>query len=463
MIVLFGLLGLGLIIVVHEAGHFFAARAVGVEVEVFSIGWGKKLIGFKRGKTEYRISLIPFGGFAKLKGEMAYRQALSDGSSEIQPEPNSFFAATPLQRIFVAIAGPGMNFLFALFFLSLINLIGYSYSSFSNRVVLADDFPQYYSLPDLADSSPVSPAAQAGLQTGDQIIAVNGVEVQNFSTLQREVATSALEKVILSVNRDETLLTLEADILLDKETGSGILGVFPYIDPVIAGPVNDTVSGLQRGDRIVEVNGREVGNSYEVQAIFDEMPVLPEQTFAELRIERGGDIVTIRQPLIHDADRQIFSLGYAYAQGVYSNNSGGVFRAVADGWNEVLSVFGMTVKGLGLLFRGLKPNAALAGPIRITVLVGEATVQGLSLGLAEGIRSFLYLLSLLSVALCFGNLLPIPVLDGGQILIAFVEMIKRSPVSPRAFFRYQTVGVIVVFSLIIFILFSDVLFLIGNI
>ena len=478
MYILYGLLGLGLVVLVHETGHFLAARAVGIEVEVFSIGWGKKLLGFKKGATEYRISMLPLGGFAKMKGDGAYRQALEEGRSKIQPEAHSFFNATPWQRIIVAAAGPAMNLLFAFIFLSGINLVGFNYSSFSNKIILADDFPEYYSLPEN-----VSPAARAGLKTGDRITAVNGRNTENFTMLQREVAPRALETITLSVQRNGEQLSLEADLMLDKEGGSGILGVFPYVEPVIdsfivpnganSGAGNEAgseepieqiaaASTLQPGDKIVMFNGLEVRHSYDIQSILGKIPATRERTFVDLTILRENTSITLRQPLFYDEESQSFSLGYSYLIESYRKASGGFFQALADGWNETFATFATTFKGLGLLFRGLNPGSALSGPIRITLLVGEVTAEGLSMGLSEGIRSFFHLLSLLSVALCFGNLLPIPVLDGGQILISMAEIIKRSPISPKAFFRYQSTGAVIVIALLVFILFSDVLFVLGR-
>ncbi|MGI9257013.1 MAG: site-2 protease family protein [Salinispira sp.] len=470
-----GLSDLGLWSLFTKRGIFFAARACGIEVEVFSVGWGRKLIGFRKGNTEYRISMIPLGGFAKMKGESAYRDAISEGHTRIQPEPHSFFSATPLQRIFVAAAGPGMNLLFAVICFSIINLVGYEYASFPNKIILSDDFPQYYTLPaDETDAqadeqaqpptSP-SPAARAGLRSGDHIIAVNGIEIENFNRLQQEISPRALEEVTLSIERGGTLMQTSASLTLNNESGSGILGVFPYIEPIISQPhdaqPDETASfSLQPGDRIVMINGQDVNHIYDIQVVLDSIPVSREQSFVQLNIERDGSLRTIQHPLLYEEGE--FSLGYYFQQDTYKKQSAGLLQAISRGWKETISVLTTTVKGIGLLFRGLDAHAALSGPLRITVLVGEVTAQSLQSGIAEGLRAFFYLLSLISVALAFGNLLPIPILDGGQILISLVELCKRSPVSPKMFLRYQTVGVTIVIGLIVFVLFNDLLFILGR-
>lgn len=454
MQILFGILGLGLVVIIHEAGHFLAARAVGIDVEVFSVGWGKKLLGITRGGTEYRISLIPLGGFVKMKGETAYQKAIEEGLDEIEPQENSFFSAAPWKRIVVAIAGPAMNLVFALVVLGIINLSGFSYSSFENRIVLADDYPRYHAI-----SSLPSPAAEAGLQTGDKILAVNGESVENYSELRQLLASNALENVNLQVERDGTMLQRSADLILDNQTGAGILGISPYIEPIIDSPVEGESRGLQPGDRITGINGKEVENSFDVRQILDSLSVGTEQVYADISVIRDGEPVVIEHPLQHNQEQDALYLGYYYSQNTYRHAADGPFDALASGWEEIGNTLAMTLKGLGLMFRGLDPMSALSGPIRIVDMVGQVTAQGLSQGIAEGLRSFFHLLSLLSVALFFGNLLPIPVLDGGQIVVFTAEMIKRKPIKPRTFFRYQTIGAIIVFGLIAFVLFSDLLYI----
>lgn len=454
MQILFGILGLGLVVIIHEAGHFLAARAVGIHVEVFSVGWGRKLWGFSRGGTEYRISLIPLGGFVKMKGETAYQKAVEEGLDEIEPQENSFFSAAPWKRIVVAIAGPAMNLLFALLVLAIINLAGFSYSSFENRIVLADDYPEYHTVSDLP-----TPAARAGLETGDRILRVNGEAAENYSELRQLLATNALEEVNLQVDRNGQTFQRSAELVLDNQTGAGILGISPFIEPIISTPVEGESRGLEPGDRITAINATEVDNSFDVRRVLDSLPIGTDQVYADITVQRDGEAVTLEHPLQYNQEQDALYLGYYYSQESYRHAAAGPLDALASGWNEIGNTLAMTFKGLGLMFRGLDPMSALSGPIRIVDMVGQVTAQGLSQGIAEGLRSFFHLLSLLSVALFFGNLLPIPVLDGGQIVVFTAEMIKRKPIKPRTFFRYQTIGAIIVFGLIAFVLFSDLLYI----
>ncbi len=454
MQLIYGIIGLGLVVLIHEAGHFFAARAVGIRVEVFSIGWGRKLFGFRRNDTEYRISWIPLGGFVKMKGETAYQSAVEEGKDLIDAEPDSYFGAAPWRRIIVALAGPAMNLIFALIVLSLINLGGYEYRSFSNRIVLSDDFPEYSAI-----EGQSSPALRAGLSSGDRILAVDQTTTENFQILSQELSTRALDEVQLTVLRNGEQITRTAELLLDPESGAGILGIYPYIEPIVGGLAEGSTGNLRIGDRILSINGTEVGNSYEVRRALDGIAVGAEQVNADLVIERDGMARELVHPLMYDSERNMLLLGFYYQQGTYRVASDGIFDALASGWNEVWETLAMTFKGLGLMFRGLNPMNALSGPIKITMMVGEITAEGLSQGISTGIRAFFHLLSLLSVALFFGNLLPIPVLDGGQVIISLAEIIKRSPIGTKAFFRYQSIGAVIVFALIAFILFGDLLFI----
>jgi regulator of sigma E protease len=155
--IVLGLLGLGFVVFFHELGHFIMARLAGVEVEEFSIGWGPKLAGFKRGNTIYRISAFPIGGFCRMKGEDSYRKAMELGLDEFPKETGSYFAASPLKRIMIALAGPLMNVVFAVIVFSAVFAIGYSVQSWGNRIV----WPA---------SSPVKPIPRfAGMKSGDAI------------------------------------------------------------------------------------------------------------------------------------------------------------------------------------------------------------------------------------------------------------------------------------------------------
>ena len=164
LIIVFGVIGFGIMVFVHELGHFLAAKRVGIQVETFSLGWGRKLVGFDYKGTNYRISMIPFGGYCRMKGEDPFRAEEADGKG-------GFFAAAPWKRIVVSAAGPTANVLFAVLVLTMIWWIGFKTYTESNRIVLASEYP-------LSGIQGETPASRAGLQTGDRITAVDGKTIQ---------------------------------------------------------------------------------------------------------------------------------------------------------------------------------------------------------------------------------------------------------------------------------------------
>ncbi|MFH2115255.1 MAG: RIP metalloprotease RseP, partial [Spirochaetota bacterium] len=251
--IVLGLLGLGLVVFFHELGHFIMARLAGVEVEEFSLGWGPKLVGIKHGNTSYRISAFPIGGFCRMKGEDSYRKAMELGLDEFPKESGSYFAASPLKRILIALAGPLMNVVFAIVVFSAVFAIGYSVQSWGNRIVMASEF-----------SGETYPADLAGMKSGDAIVAINGESVSSFAEIQEAFALSAGRPLELGIDREGTHLDLRVVPTMDKESGAGKVGVYAWIDTRIddlrsGGPAR--LAGLQAGDVLLSVNGFEFSHS----------------------------------------------------------------------------------------------------------------------------------------------------------------------------------------------------------
>ena len=215
--ILFGIIGFGIIIFVHEFGHFAAAKLSGIDVEVFSLGWGKKLVGFDYRGTTYQISWFPVGGYCKMKGEESLREVMASKSDEIAHESGSFFAVTPVRRILVAIAGPFANLLFAIGVLTIIFWFGYRIHSDKNKIVLMSDYVTN-------SAAELPPATRAGLQTGDVVTGINGNPVEKFQDILEAVAVSPQEQLLFVVMR--TGVTLQIPIVpdLDRDSGAGKIG-----------------------------------------------------------------------------------------------------------------------------------------------------------------------------------------------------------------------------------------------
>ena len=215
MRIVFGLLCLCFLIFFHELGHFIAAKLFGVCVESFSIGFGPVLFHKKIKGTDYRISLIPLGGYCGLKGEKDFANAIELGLDKVEGEPDSMYGIHPLKRAIIAFAGPFFNVIFAVISFSLISLIGYTYNSYSSKINLATDvYPEM-----------VSSAKEAGLLSGDIITKVNENAVLNFSDLLFEISTKPNQTVKITVDRNGQIFTFDVPVLADKDSGMGKIGV----------------------------------------------------------------------------------------------------------------------------------------------------------------------------------------------------------------------------------------------
>ncbi len=451
--ILIGLVGLGFVVFVHELGHMLAAKAVGIEVEAFSIGWGRKLVGYTWRGTEYRISVFPMGGYCKMKGERSYAEALENNEDKIPHEAGGFFAAAPWRRIVTLLAGPVANVLLAVLILSIVWWIGFSVQTYENRIVLA---AEYGARATESQAGEPSPAEAADLQTGDRIVEIDGQPVRSYSDIQQIVAQNALTELSFTVVRDGHSLEVPVTPDLQTDTGAGYIGVYPWVEPVIGQVVDGSAAaaaGFQQGDRVVSINGEEVAHVWEFRRLLAE-----SEEQADVLVSRDGT----RVALTVDPDLAALDEGMNFQTVTMPTPDYNVFQAISRGATESLRILTVSVRSLRLLFQGVNLTDAVAGPVRISYFIGDIATSGFQIGVGAGLRSLFNFLALLSVVLFFMNLLPIPVLDGGQIVLAVVEWIRGRSPHPKTIYRYQLAGTVIVFGLLIFALFGDVLFLAGR-
>ena len=431
--ILLGILGLSLVVLIHEGGHYIAARLTKIRVAVFSVGFGKRLFSFRRGDTDYRFSLIPLGGYCRFYGEESFRQALDQGMDAIPGQRGDFYHSPPWKRTIVSIAGPLANMLFAAFILTAIAWIGFQEQYTDPRIILVSDY---------SDDGAVWPADEAGLATGDLILGVDGVMIDRFQELRRQLIFRPEEDISLTVMRGGEQVTRVITPRLDKENGGALIGVMNWVDPVIAEvkPGSRAAeAGFQAGDRIAVINGKPVAHTVDV------MNALGEASGTlSVEIIRGGRQLALQWRITPDDDPGI---GFVMRTG--RSEKIGFLPALARGISESWNIFVSTLRGIRMMFMGIRLQNAVSGPIRLISLTGTTVVEGFQFGFGPGLLMTFRLISVISVSLAFLNLLPIPVLDGGQIILFLTEWVRRRPLRPRSVYRYQFIGTIIVFIIAI--------------
>ncbi|MDA3940775.1 MAG: site-2 protease family protein [Spirochaetia bacterium] len=447
--ILIGFLGLDIVVLVHELGHLFAAKLMGINVETFSIGMGKKLYSIYFGETEYCISIFPIGGYCKMKGEKQFNKAIREKASSIVYEKGSIFSATPIKRILTYFAGPLFNIIFSVIVLSIIWSAGFSFNTYSNKVILLSDYPEIF-------ESHNNPADESGLMTGDKIISIDNITIQNYSNLQDIIYGSAGKELSIVVDRNSNERTLSITPVLNKETGAGRIGVSPWVDAevksVVPGSSAD-IGGLKTGDIIKAVNNIQVDNHLD---IYMAMTARPEYLILSIQSESGNREISL-VPIYMDEGKT--DLGIIYKTLSIEQEKLNILSAIRKGSIETYNTFAMTVKSIYLLFAGVDVKKAVSGPIRISYYVGEVASNSFKEGIKTGFTTIFRFLSMISVALGFANLLPIPIFDGGLILFTSIELIRGKPLKPSIFYRYQSFGFFLILIIFFMTTYSDISFL----
>ncbi|TXT47011.1 MAG: regulator of sigma E protease [Spirochaetes bacterium] len=459
MTILLGLLGLSVVIVVHEFGHYLAARLAGVEVETFSIGWGPRLFGFTKGKTEWRISALPLGGYCRMKGEEEFRTAIERKLPFIPRERGSFYGAAPFARILILVSGPLANLLLAALIFSFVSFVGIKYTTSPNKIVLASELAGMNRTLNVQAHANPNPADLAGLRTGDRVVAINGTAVEDYADIQEQISLNPEKALLLTVERENERLSIPVIPRLDKNTGQGLIGIYSWVEPVVASldPEGSArLAGLRTKDRIVTAQGKNIRNTIDLMAALSERPGRLDLTV----LREGKELSFILVLSYTDQGSANLGIEFSGIEKIEKADSAG--DAVVRGLRETRETLGTTLKGIGLLFRGVDLLKAVSGPARITYMVGNAASESLKSDGLSGILPILSFLAFLSIGLFIMNLLPIPALDGGQIILSLVEAIKRSPLSTTTIYRYQFVGSAMIMLLFVLVTFSDILFFAGK-
>ncbi|NLM00789.1 MAG: RIP metalloprotease RseP [Treponema sp.] len=444
MTIIYGLIALSLIIFIHEMGHFIAARFCGVKVEAFSIGMGPALLHKEYKGTDWRISLIPFGGYCAMKGQEDLQITKEGKDNRENADSDSFYGVATWKRIIIAFCGPLFNVIFAVLSFTIISMIGFTNYTSNNKIILADEIYPEYS----------SNARLAGIKTGDKIIKINNKEIKYFSDITNEVSVRPDEELIITVERNGEILEYSVKTTMDKNTGAGKIGVINWIDPIIKDVEKNSIaekSGLQSGDIIIKIDDEDILNTASINKYIN------EKNKIELSYLRNEQIY---KTVINIDNAEKSNLGLYFNLIKVKTEGENFFKAIKSGLKETFNTIGLTFKSLGLLFKGVDLTKAITGPLRITVMLGDTAKASFSENFTTGIVTMLGFLSLISISLFIMNLLPIPVLDGGIIIFAIIEIFIKKPIPAKVQYYVQFIGIAFIIIIFGFALFGDVSYII---
>jgi regulator of sigma E protease len=414
---------LGVLVFVHELGHFLAARRLGIRVLTFSLGFGPKLLKIRRGDTEYCVSAIPLGGYVKMSGESPDDQRTGN--------PDEFLSRTKWERFQVLIMGPVMNLLLAVVVMAIVLAQG-------AEVPAYQDEP-----PVIGATSPGSPAEQAGIQRGDRVLTVAGSEVDTWDQFAMGIATRANRDVAMTLLRDGQTRAVTVRPVPQTRYEVGDIGALPDVNPsvrsLIPGDPADR-AGIKPGDVVISVNGQRVVFAQQLAEAISRNADRP----TDLEIRRDGAVQHITVTPEKRGERGLIGITISEATKSFQP---GPLEALQLSVKRNVELSGFIFRTLGGLFVGQTSPRQLMGPVAIAQLSGESAQAGWI--------ALLTLMATISLNLGLLNLLPVPVLDGGHILIMALEGIARRDFSIRVKEKMLLAGFVVLMMLMVTVIYND--------
>jgi len=423
---------LGVLIIVHEIGHFVAARAAGVTVERFSVGFGKRLVSIRRGDTEYAISAFPLGGYVKMAGMEASEDAAQDGRTD------TFLSKPPGIRAVIVAAGPVANFLWAV-------LVSFVLLWVTGLATLGE--------PVIGRVDPESAAASAGLVAGDRIVEVDGEAVESWDEVLDRAGREERDEVSFRVlGPDGATRAVDLPLARDPETGYVDLGLRAHVPSsigvVMSGSPAD-VAGLETGDVVVSIEGVEVSSWDDLGDIIYDRAGVPlefvwrrgDETFSATIVPEEG-----QTPDGETGVRTVGLIGIMRPWGVRRLTG---WQALARGFQAVITDIRLIALFLWGLVTGGVGAGAVGGPIRMVQLASESARWGADY--------FFWFMSYLSVNLFLLNLLPLPILDGGHLVLLGLEKVRKKTLTTRQLMVWQQIGFLFFGVLTVVLLVLDLL------
>ncbi|MBI2429151.1 MAG: RIP metalloprotease RseP [Ignavibacteriales bacterium] len=444
---LYFLITIGVLVFVHELGHFLAAISCGMRADVFALGMGNRVLGWNKitgftfgklkddielqGNTDYRLAAFPIGGYVKISGMVD--ESLDTEYQGTEPQPWEYRAKPVWQRMIVISAGVIMNIILAVGIFWGINY------------VQGDQFMQ---TTEIGMVIPESPAVKAGLQSGDRILSINEKKIEHWEAIQTAIYFDFLgDDLSVAIERNgvhQTILIPRSDIPDISETTFGIVPTHTeaLINEVLFGKPAEK-AGLLPNDIIVSINGQKVFNQDHVIKI---IRANPEKEVA-LLIKRGDELKTI---LVTPSPEGLIgvSVGIRYTGPIVTIQYG-LFESFPKGVRQTINATQLFARSIWQLIVGKAEfSKSVGGPVRIAQMATRSA--------EVGVLSFLAFMALLSISLAVMNILPFPALDGGHLIVLLYEAITRKPLPHIIQIRIQQVGMAILLGFMIFVLYNDI-------
>jgi len=435
--VLWLLVLIGVMINIHELGHFWAARFFDVKVEAFSFGFGTRLFGFRRGETDYRFSLLPIGGYVKMAGELAGDGNPESGSVYVD-DPRSLPAKPRWQRLIIAAAGPFMNVVLAVAVLTGMYMVKYQKISDTDLKAI------------IGHVMPDSPAAKAGVQDGDHIVGLDGKKNPTWEDIGLKEVTSAYRPMHITVERNGKRFDTTVTPVLNERIGVGFAG-WDERGQIQLGQVEPGYpaekAGLKKGDLLLKVNGEPIHSQIKFQEITKNSNGRPIQ----IQYKRNGEVRdAVVEPVFAKLDGPS-----RWMIGVMPQQKLNLITTRLSFPDALQESVRQNAKGALLMVEFLKgvvqrrmSTKNLTGPIGIAQLSGDAA--------REGPSAFFMLMSMVSLQLAIINMLPIPIMDGGVILMLLVEMVMQRDLSLNVKEVVFKLGFVTIVALLAFAIYNDI-------
>jgi regulator of sigma E protease len=427
---------LGIMVLVHEFGHFAVAKLCGVRVEVFSVGFGKRLFGFRRGDTDYRLSLLPLGGYVKMSGESPGEASTGD--------PAEFNAHPRWQRILIGLAGPVSNFLLALALMTGFYMMHNEVEAFRSQAASIDFVSDH------------TAAAAAGLKAGDLMTRFDNVDNPTWEQVSIRAAMNVGQVIPVDVKRDGQ--TVSTEMMIPNPRGSDefdfdTIGFVPRMqeDPVrirqLEAGMPAAKAGMKPGDQILSVDGLALHSSDAMLAFLQQGNGKPIQ----LTVLRDGKTFQIAlQPVMADTDRhRLYRIGFAPNLPPFKIQQLPLPEALKQSVHFNLRYSGLILEVLHRMVTRRFAVQDLSGPIGIARETGLAVEQ-------PGWQPIIGLMSIISLNLGIFNLLPIPILDGGVIVLLLIEGVMRRDLNQEFKERIYQAAFVVLLIFAAFVMFNDI-------